>query len=275
MTSELLSSKQPSNLPQLLRDAERRVNEHVWGDRRAIVSISADVSRDVDILLLTAADQIEAMASVGIRQEREIERLRAGIKVIADAKNVGSPMWGPLMARDLLKGLPVETVDAHAELKRLRKQMGVVAVLLLQNDRDEVMEWARGVKLTFKDGDPELAAVEPESKPGAPPDDQRDALRYRFIREDEKTFAVMQPRRYGHVAFNGDGLDAAVDSAMAEEPMPERCLCNKADCIKCYPPGLSEKATAKLCDHRRGVDDSDRCVMCGESIPPLNRNGDV
>lgn len=54
----------------------------------------------------------------------------------------------------------VETADAHAELKRLRKQMGVIAVLLLQNDRDEVMEWARGVKLTFKDGDPELAAVE-------------------------------------------------------------------------------------------------------------------
>jgi hypothetical protein len=59
--SELPSSNQPSNLPQLLRDAERRVNEHVWGDRRAIVSIPADVSRDVDILLLTAADEVERL----------------------------------------------------------------------------------------------------------------------------------------------------------------------------------------------------------------------
>lgn len=60
----LLTSKKdtaPSNLPQLLRDAERRVNEHVWGDRRAIVSIPADVSRDIDILLLVAADEVERL----------------------------------------------------------------------------------------------------------------------------------------------------------------------------------------------------------------------
>lgn len=44
------------------------------------------------------------------------------------------------------------------ELLRLRRQMGEIAVLLLQNDRDEVMEWARGVKLHFPDGSPELVA---------------------------------------------------------------------------------------------------------------------
>lgn len=79
--------------------------------------------------------------------------------------------WGPSDARRLscVCGDPdpghmsrgaAEAADAHAELKRLRKQMGVIAVLLLQNDRDEVMEWARGVKLTFKEGDPELVAEE-------------------------------------------------------------------------------------------------------------------
>lgn len=80
MTDTNRTSNGVSKLPQLLREAERRVNEHVWGDRRAIVSIPADVSQDVDILLLTAADQIEAMASVGVRQEREIERLRAALE---------------------------------------------------------------------------------------------------------------------------------------------------------------------------------------------------
>lgn len=35
----------------------------------------------------------------------------------------------------------------------------------------------------------------------------------------------------------------------------------------------AEKASAKFCDHRRGVDDKDCCVMCGEPIPPLNGKG--
>jgi hypothetical protein len=35
------------------------------------------------------------------------------------------------------------------------------AVLLLQNDRYEVMQWARGVKLHFPDGSPELVAESP------------------------------------------------------------------------------------------------------------------
>lgn len=77
----------PSNLPQLLRDAERRVNEHVWGDRRAVVSIPADVSRDVDILLLTAADEIERLTlefrlssqqAAELRDDRD--RLRAELE---------------------------------------------------------------------------------------------------------------------------------------------------------------------------------------------------
>lgn len=48
-----------AELPKLLREAERRVNNHVWGDRGAIVSIPADRNRDVDMLLLEAADAIE------------------------------------------------------------------------------------------------------------------------------------------------------------------------------------------------------------------------
>jgi len=51
------------------------------------------------------------------------------------------------------------------ELLRLRKQMGEIVVLLLQNDHDEVMEWARGVKLHFPDGAPELVAEAPVERP--------------------------------------------------------------------------------------------------------------
>jgi hypothetical protein len=51
------------------------------------------------------------------------------------------------------------------ELLHLRRQMGEIAVLLLQNDRDEVMEWARGVKLHFPDGAPELVAESPAETP--------------------------------------------------------------------------------------------------------------
>lgn len=57
------------------------------------------------------------------------------------------------------------------ELLRLRKQMGEIAVLLLQNDRDEVMEWARGVKLHFPDGAPELVADSKEKPCTCHPDD--------------------------------------------------------------------------------------------------------
>jgi len=50
---------------------------------------------------------------------------------------------------------------AEHENKRLREQMGEVAILLLQNDRTKVLKWARGVKLHFPDGAPELVAESP------------------------------------------------------------------------------------------------------------------
>lgn len=49
---------------------------------------------------------------------------------------------------------------------------------------------------------------------------------------------------------------------------PEPCNCGALSLRPC--PVHPEKASAKLCDHRRGVDDKDCCVMCGEPIPPLN-----
>lgn len=42
----------------------------------------------------------------------------------------------------------------------------------------------------------------------------RDAIRYRFLREDEGTFAVFMPRKHGHIAFGGEGLDEKVDEAI-------------------------------------------------------------
>jgi hypothetical protein len=48
-----------------------------------------------------------------------------------------------------------DTLRAAAdELQRAREQLGALAVLILQNDREEITEWARGVKITFPDGSP-------------------------------------------------------------------------------------------------------------------------
>lgn len=56
------------NLPQLLRAAERRVNAHVWPNRldnqgadAHLASIPANRDTDADLLLIEAADRIEAM----------------------------------------------------------------------------------------------------------------------------------------------------------------------------------------------------------------------
>ena len=45
-----------------------------------------------------------------------------------------------------------------------------------------------------------------------------DAARYRFLRDDEHTFAVFMPREHGHIAFMAEGLDARVDEAMRATP---------------------------------------------------------
>lgn len=54
------------NLPLLLREAERRVNAHVWpqpGHDDHLASIPANVDTDTDLLLLEAADKIERIQS--------------------------------------------------------------------------------------------------------------------------------------------------------------------------------------------------------------------
>jgi hypothetical protein len=63
----------------------------------------------------------------------------------------------------------------------------------------------------------------------------------------------------------------------AVEPTGQRCsICEtpyiggKQACRCNAGPLQPLKASTKLCDHRRGVDDKDCCVMCGEPIPPLN-----
>lgn len=87
------------NLPQLLRDAERRVNAHVFkrGGDDSLASIPADLDRDVDLLLMEAALEIELLQDREARlnehcrqlsQEHhkaldEIESLRAALKEIS------------------------------------------------------------------------------------------------------------------------------------------------------------------------------------------------
>lgn len=45
---------------------------------------------------------------------------------------------------------------------------------------------------------------------------ERDAARYRWLRDDESSFAVMLPREHGHIAFGGEALDSKIDAAMSE-----------------------------------------------------------
>jgi hypothetical protein len=66
--TESLTSNE--HLPRLLREAERRVNAHVFngaGDSH-LASIPANYDTDTDLLLIRAADEIE-------RLQREVERL--------------------------------------------------------------------------------------------------------------------------------------------------------------------------------------------------------
>jgi hypothetical protein len=68
------------SLPKLLREAERRVNAHVFktaGDS-ALASIPANRDRDVDLLLIEAADEIErlqAMYLSAVRGRAEFRKL--------------------------------------------------------------------------------------------------------------------------------------------------------------------------------------------------------
>lgn len=42
------------------------------------------------------------------------------------------------------------------ERDRLRKALGAVAVDALQNNWEDVLEWARGVRIEFTSGEPEV-----------------------------------------------------------------------------------------------------------------------
>lgn len=156
---------QPSNLPQLLRDAERRVNEHVWGDRRAIVSIPADVTRDVDILLLTAADQVEAMASVGLRHEREIERLRAALQRTVDEGDYTAPESMKRIARDALSGnssVSETTVALSTYESAVKGRQDFRAALVAE--RNKVIGLRTALEHAVQWGGP-MAEAPPDSRP--------------------------------------------------------------------------------------------------------------
>lgn len=62
---EVISSN-GRNLPELLRDAERRLNAHIFkrGGDDALASIPANPDRDVDLLLMEAAAEIERLRSL-------------------------------------------------------------------------------------------------------------------------------------------------------------------------------------------------------------------
>jgi hypothetical protein len=89
-----MTSNERLPLPVLLRNAERRVNQHIWGDKRAIVSIPAVPDRDVDILLLEAADEIERLSAelkdhmwwerTALELERQRNALSAALEAIRE-----------------------------------------------------------------------------------------------------------------------------------------------------------------------------------------------
>jgi hypothetical protein len=77
------------NLPQLLRDAERRVNAHVFkrGGDDSLASIPANLDRDVDLLLMEAALEIELL------QDREARlREKLGARENATCNVCGDPL---------------------------------------------------------------------------------------------------------------------------------------------------------------------------------------
>lgn len=112
-----------------------------------------------------------------VETKGESDPLRTALQGVCAHSAVGSVVYqiaAKAIANSLAKATAPREMNGGPdrrddELLRLRRQMGEIAVLLLQNDRDEVMEWARGVKLHFPDGSPELVAELPEKtsrKPG-------------------------------------------------------------------------------------------------------------
>lgn len=78
--TDAFTSKNRS-LPLLLREAERRVNAHVFrrGGDDSLASIPANVDRDVDLLLMEAAAEIERLTEAVADKESDCARLHSAL----------------------------------------------------------------------------------------------------------------------------------------------------------------------------------------------------
>lgn len=192
-----------------------------------------DASSD---LMRAAADRIEQLERAAVfakvSTDAEIEALQIQVAALAQARTA-------------------HETPAVDELRRLRKQMGEIAVLLLQNDRDEVMQWARGVKLTFPDGAPELAAVEPSpprTNPAAP-----------GLCGDPSELGGFCFRTAGHGGphyVSADGTPPPPFQVPTEPTPPRKWPGEPPHCPSCSC-GMSAQPPSVLIDEHR-------CVECGD-----------
>lgn len=196
-----LSSKQCLALIENFRSPDG-VRAHVFksnlgGD--AIVVIEADTA---------GGDEAEVTLNVS-----EVMALHAWL-----GRALGSP------AETGCSGGPDRRDD---ELLRLRKQMGEIAVLLLQNDRDEVMAWARGVKLHFPDGAPELVA-EP-----SPCEHLRSELLAEKNREGQPLFEMHKCLDCKVIFRVRSSVKSEPESTGCGPQTPWDCLCGEPSCPYC------------------------------------------
>ena len=109
------------NLPKLLREAERRVNAHVFktGGDDALASIPANLDRDVDLLLMEAAAEIERLSETltfpRITPEAPAEQLMA----ILHDHDKGRPV----NAQDLINALAWRVRNQRREIAKLHERL--------------------------------------------------------------------------------------------------------------------------------------------------------
>lgn len=77
------------DLPKLLRDAERRVNAHVFktGGDDSLASIPANLDRDVDLLLMEAALEIELLQDREARLRGQLDAAEQHVKILQDQRS--------------------------------------------------------------------------------------------------------------------------------------------------------------------------------------------
>lgn len=101
------------NLPELLREAERRLNQFLFhGASPDFARIPADRDHDIDLLLVEAANEIETLERI-IRESvgaKEAVKLRAVLKAYRDAEWQVTP--GSSADRDRVLDLVDEALDA-------------------------------------------------------------------------------------------------------------------------------------------------------------------